>query len=234
LLPGQSRSLSGVAFRAFILGTVLGLSVGGTLYLAFKLDSTLWRAPFFIAVLALFHFLEFWITARYNTPTAKTTAFLLSNGREYQIAHSAALCEHLITHFFFPDFQNAVISIPYPWTVCAGLVAVALGQAVRSAAMAQAGTNFNHQVQSKKNKGHELVTSGVYAWLRHPSYFGFFWWGLGTQLVLGNVVCLAAYTVVLWRFFSHRIFHEEKFLVSFFGEDYVKFRARTSVGIPGI
>lgn len=83
-----------------------------------------------------------------------------------------------------------------------------IGQVIRSTAMAQAGTNFNHTVQMQKNYGHELVTDGMYAWLRHPSYFGFFWWGLGTQVVLGNVVCFMGYAVVLWGFFRSRITSE--------------------------
>jgi hypothetical protein len=60
-------------------------------------------------------------------------------------------------------------------------------------------------VQSKHQAGHVLVKSGLYGYLRHPSYFGFFWWGLGTQLVLGNAVCFVGYALVLWRFFSSRI-----------------------------
>lgn len=83
-----------------------------------------------------------------------------------------------------------------------------LGQTIRSVAMAQAGSNFNHTVQVTRREGHVLVTGGVYSVLRHPSYFGFFWWGLGTQLVLGNGVCFVAYAVVLWRFFSGRIWSE--------------------------
>lgn len=90
-----------------------------------------------------------------------------------------------------------------------GLVLIVIGQMTRTMAMAQAGTNFSHLVQSKRKEGHVLVTDGVYAWIRHPSYFGFWWWGLGTQLVLGNMMCLVGYTVVLWRFFKHRI--ESKF-----------------------
>ena len=82
------------------------------------------------------------------------------------------------------------------------------GQATRSLAMAQAGTNFNHTVQMQKKYGHELVTDGIYASLRHPSYFGFWWWGLGTQLVLGNVLCFVGYAVVLWQFFHSRIKRE--------------------------
>ena len=82
---------------------------------------------------------------------------------------------------------------------------VVVGQAVRTTAMVHAGANFSHLVQSKKKEGHVLVTGGVYRYLRHPSYFGFFCWGIGTQVVLGNVACLVGYAVVLWRFFRRRI-----------------------------
>ena len=71
--------------------------------------------------------------------------------------------------------------------------------------MVTATTNFHHHVQKKQRQGHELVTHGIYAWLRHPSYFGFFWWAVGTQLVLGNVFCFFIYVFVLWRFFFRRI-----------------------------
>jgi steroid 5-alpha reductase family enzyme len=63
-------------------------------------------------------------------------------------------------------------------------------------------------VQSRKNEGHELVTTGLYAFFRHPSYFGFFWWGIGTQILLGNSVCFVGYTGVLWYFFMKRITRE--------------------------
>lgn len=232
LLPGQPRSLSGIGFRAFALGQALGLSLAAAAYLAFVSHSAAWRAPFFVTTLSLFHFLEFWTTARFNTPSAKTRSFLFSNGKEYQIAHSTAMFEYLVTHFVFPGWHDKVNFVGL--TAALGIALIAVGQTVRSVAMAQAGTNFNHLVQSSKKSDHELVTDGIYAVLRHPSYFGFFWWGLGTQLMLGNVVCFFIYAAVLWRFFSHRIMHEEKFLVNFFGEEYRKYRARTTVAIPFI
>lgn len=40
---------------------------------------------------------------------------------------------------------------------------------------------------------------------RHPSYAGFFYWALGTQLLLGNPLSALVFAVVLWRFFSRRI-----------------------------
>lgn len=89
-----------------------------------------------------------------------------------------------------------------------GLAAMVVGQIVRTLAMATAGSNFNHVVQSRHREGHVLITGGIYSLLRHPSYFGFFWWGLGSQLVLQNVFCFVGYALVLYRFFNSRIKRE--------------------------
>lgn len=51
---------------------------------------------------------------------------------------------------------------------------------------------------------------------------------------MGNAVCTVGYAVVLWKFFSARIRGEERLLVGFFGEEYVRYRERSWVGIPFI
>ncbi|KAI9723370.1 MAG: hypothetical protein M1812_001254 [Candelaria pacifica] len=232
-LPGQPKSLSGISLRAYLLGNVTGISTLFSLYLLNR-GNGLWRAPFFLASLSIFHNLEFWTTAAYNTRFANVGAFLLSrNGSAYNAAHTGALTECIITNLFFPNRALLPPSLHNP-LIGFGLVMLIIGQATRSIAMAQAGTNFNHSIQMKKSKEHELVTSGIYAYLRHPSYFGFFWWGLGTQVVMGNVVGFIAYAGVLWMFFNRRIQKEEQLLVNFFGDEYVKYRQRTRVGIPFI
>jgi protein-S-isoprenylcysteine O-methyltransferase len=201
--PGGQRSLSGIAIRAFFLGNgaVLGLLL--SLALGYS-DSRFWRPFFFIGTLCIFHFLEFYTTAEYNTPSARVESFLLTNGSQYRMAHTIALVETTITSAvpFLSAWQARINPAPI---ITLGIIMIVVGQVVRSMAMAQAGTNFNHQVQSHKNDGHELVTSGLYAYFRHPSYFGFFWWGLGTQVALGNTVSLFGYAGVLWYFFNHRI-----------------------------
>lgn len=233
-LPGHPKSLSAIAALAFLLGGVLALSLALTLYALLTQTTPLWRVPLFFSILCVFHFLEFWTTARYNTRAAQVSSFLLSqNGSAYNIAHSAALLECLLTNLLFPH-RAWLPPAPRAALLCAGALLVVAGQAIRSAAMIAAGTNFNHVVQRTKDASHRLVTDGVYAYLRHPSYFGFFWWGLGTQLLLGNPLCFAAYTVVLWRFFAERIEREEKLLVAFFGNEYVVYRKSTHVGIPFI
>ena len=172
-------------------------------------ESRLWRPPFFLACLGLFHFLEFWTHAMFNLPNATISAFLLfDNGWPYMLAHTTALFETTITSIYFPQWQARFC--PYiaelPLVLWLGLALTVVGQVVRSMAIAKAGTNFNHQIQHKKKDTHELVTDGIYAILRHPSYFGFFWWAVGTQVVLGNVFCFWVYVFVLWRFFSRRIY----------------------------
>jgi protein-S-isoprenylcysteine O-methyltransferase len=204
-LPGQPKSLSCIAIRAFLLGLVLSASLISTICTVSFTQSPLWRIPCFIATLSIFHFLEFWTTARYNARSAQVSSFLLSqNGSAYNIAHTGAMIECLLTNVLFPNR-----SWPPPYLanvlVILGFVMVLVGQAIRSIAMVQAGTNFNHIVQHHKANEHQLVTSGAYGYLRHPSYFGFFWWGLGTQIMLGNVVCFLGYAAVLWKFFSRRI-----------------------------
>lgn len=59
---------------------------------------------------------------------------------------------------------------------------VLCGEGLRKAAMLTAGSNFNHIVQNEKAQSHVLVTSGVYAYFRHPSYVGWFYWSIGTQV----------------------------------------------------
>jgi len=74
----------------------------------------------------------------------------------------------------------------------------------------------------------------VYAWFRHPSYAGFFYWALGTQLVLQNPVSFVFFAVSLWRFFYYRTRAEERALIKFFGDEYEKYRQRVGVKIPFI
>ena len=66
--------------------------------------------------------------------------------------------------------------------------------------MATASTNFSHKIEERKREEHALVTHGIYAYLRHPAYFGFFWWSIGTQVLLGNPIAVLAYTGASWHF----------------------------------
>jgi protein-S-isoprenylcysteine O-methyltransferase len=244
-MVGGSKALSGISSRAFCLGVTFGVMTIMTIELAY-LQMSIWRATCFAATLSIFHYLEFYATARYNPSDAKLSSFLLSsNGSAYNIAHTSALIEFAVRKWLQSSQRPAWLgasfrlpaflpTVPPTFFLLLGFFLVAVGQGVRTAAMAEAGKSFNHIVQSRKKDDHVLVQSGIYRIMRHPSYFGFFWWGLGTQIFLGNQVCFLAYALILWRFFATRIAKEEKFLVKFFGQDYVRYRERTPVLIPFI
>lgn len=230
--PGQAKSLEGIAVRSFCLGVALALSAVAMTSMLLFTTSPLWRLPFFVAALSTFHFLEFWTTARYNTSVASIDSFLLTaNWPAYAIAHTAASLECLLTQLLFPNRAWAPFYSGHILLLL-GLVLVFVGQTARSLAMAQAGPSFNHTIQRKKKDDHELVTTGVYSFVRHPAYFGFFYWGIGTQLVLGNPICFVGYVVVLWRFFAARVRSEEGDLVRFFADDYADYRKKVGTGIP--
>jgi len=128
--------------------------------------------------------------------------------------------EWLVTFYFRPQWKT------WPYISALGIFLTVSGQVIRSTAMIHASSNFSHSVAYRKAADHRLVTDGIYAWFRHPSYAGFFYWGLGTQLALQNPLSFLVFLVALWRFFNSRIKAEERFLVKFFGDDYVLTEAR--------
>jgi len=84
--------------------------------------------------------------------------------------------------------------------------------------MFHAKSNFNHLVQYSKHPDHKLVTTGPYYWFRHPSYFGWFMWAVGTQAILSNFICFFLWFYASIQFFYDRVDVEEYYLLQFFGE----------------
>ena len=109
-----------------------------------------------------------------------------------------------------------------------------IGQYFRIAALFTGKSNFTHKIQMYKRKNHVLVKHGVYSICRHPSYFGFFIWSVGIEVMCVNPLCIIAFTYILFNFFKNRIQVEEKYLIKFFGMEYIKYRREVGVLIPFI
>jgi protein-S-isoprenylcysteine O-methyltransferase len=86
-----------------------------------------------------------------------------------------------------------------------------------------AGRNFNHQIQTRKDEKHKLVTDGVYQISRHPSYLGWYLWAVGTQIFMLSAISTVLFIGSSWLFFNNRIPMEEKYLLRFFGEEYKEY-----------
>lgn len=231
-----------VALTAMGLGIVGGVS--GLLVLQALVSATTsstpgyWQLPLYILSLSVFHFLEYYITARYNRPKVKASSFLLRNGTTYIIAHVLALSEAILEYYFFSGSRNSTIGYYLTrgttFTALLGFSILLAGQALRSLAMIHASTNFSHVIARTHADQHILVQTGVYSFSRHPSYSGFFFWALGTQVLLANPVSFVFFSIALWRFFSDRIQDEEVYLGVFFGKQYAEYKKTTPTRIPFI
>jgi len=199
----------------FASGAILGLFGGGVS-----------NFGFYLASLAVFHLLEYQYVHRFHPTECNYSSFILTHSKEAHFAIAAAILEYFLEYLIFPSLKSNWF-IMYP-----ALFVVILTQSIRTTAMWTAGKNFHHQVREKREEGHKLVTHGIYSYSRHPSYFGWFWWSIFTQILLCNPICIVLYMYMSWQFFDGRIREEEETLVRFFGDDYIQYKKKVPVGIP--
>jgi protein-S-isoprenylcysteine O-methyltransferase len=142
----------------------------------------------------------------------------------------AAIAEYWLEWFFFGALHR-----PTPFFFLGLLVTVA-GQLLRWVAFVHAGHSFTHLIEERKSQKHVLVTGGIYRFIRHPGYAGWFYWSVGTQIMLANPLCVIAFSLASWQFFRVRIAYEEELLETpeFFGDKYVQYKQVTPTFIPFI
>jgi len=184
----------------------------------------------YTCVLSFFHFSEYVATGISNPQNLSFDSFLVNHSGAYGLAMLVSWVEYFTQLYFLPDVKLYL----FPHLSYLGLGICLLGEFIRKLAMLHAGRNFNHMVQSSKSDEHQLVTSGIFAFCRHPSYVGWFIWSLGSQVMLINPICLIIYGVVSFAFFKERIYVEEYTLILFFGDQYREYQRKVGTGIPGI
>ena len=132
--------------------------------------------------------------------------------------------------------------IPLPWLYLqlwpAGLLSFWLGAAVTIAGLLFAvwsrgylGRNWSSSVTIKQ--GHELITTGPYAVVRHPIYTGILTGFLGMAIAISHVrgfIVVVLIFVVFWL----KLRMEEKWMRSQFGETYATYARQTAALVPYI
>ena len=112
-----------------------------------------------------------------------------------------------------------------------GVALYAVGGALRLWPVFVLGNRFSGLVAIQR--GHTLVTSGVYGAIRHPSYLGLLANALGWVLAFRSGLGVVLWALLLPPLLA-RMRAEEALLGAQFGEEYESYRARTSRMIPGI
>ena len=229
----RGNGLGRVALLSASLCLVLGIH--GILLLQYTLDhghsprSTLfWQWCAYMVLLCTFHLLEFFTTAIYNPTQVSADSFLVNHSLAYTAAFIGSLIEFWLRYWLLPTWNVARMIF-----LC-GLAVTVASQALRSMAMKAAGESFNHYIQTTKKENHVLVTDSIYRYMRHPSYVGFYYWSIGSQLLLGNILMALTSAVVCWNFFKRRIAYEEESLCRLFPQEYPPYVARSYTAIPFI
>lgn len=117
----------------------------------------------------------------------------------------------------------------FPYGVrVAGVALTAMGVAFAVWARLTLGSNWGMPMTVRENP--ELVTSGPYAFVRHPIYTGIIFAFLGTAMTVGP--WWAFVLVVGFCYFAVSARREERDMIERFPDAYPAYRARTKMLIP--
>jgi protein-S-isoprenylcysteine O-methyltransferase len=94
---------------------------------------------------------------------------MLDHSPAYKIAIVAGWLEFWLESYFLSSYKAQL------WIMIPGTLIAFAGLVIRMVGMCTCGANFNHIVAESRPTNHRLVTNGIYEYLRHPSYCGWFW-----------------------------------------------------------
>eukprot|EP01126_Amoeba_proteus_P029139 TRINITY_DN2872_c0_g1_i4.p1 TRINITY_DN2872_c0_g1~~TRINITY_DN2872_c0_g1_i4.p1 ORF type:complete len:400 (+),score=66.80 TRINITY_DN2872_c0_g1_i4:181-1380(+) len=211
----------------------------------------------YLCSISSIHLLEYLFMLTFHPKDCSSLSFLPFQSLDENLALLVPFGEYFCHKMLFPHSGPTFLNYSSPsWLVYLGRTRISLllskflqnkstpklyvpfaiatifFQGIRISAMWTAGFNYHHQLRDVTDVDQRLVTWGVYSWSRHPSYFGYFWWAISTQIMLANPLCLLFYLFFFGRTFYHKIKHEEETLVRDFGRLYLEYKNRVGVGIP--
>jgi len=139
----------------------------------------------------------------------------------------------LIAAFLAPGMvpQARIALAPQP-TFYVAIACIWLGIALRLWAISTLGRFFRMSVVMQTN--HQLIQSGPYRVLRHPSYTGALITMAGIGLAIGNWLAMLACVGCMLIAFAARIIVEESALAERFGAEFAEHKRRTWAVVPFI
>jgi protein-S-isoprenylcysteine O-methyltransferase Ste14 len=128
-------------------------------------------------------------------------------------------------------FTNFPIAPVYEFRYV-GILIISIGVILRISAIVSLGRMFTYNVAIRD--GHELVSSGLYRFVRHPSYTGMLITFAGYGLALNNWLGLAIAFIPVFAVMKKRIAIEEAVLLKQFGDAYVAYVKRSWRLVPWV
>ena len=127
-----------------------------------------------------------------------------------------------------PMFSFLNVASTNPVIDSLGVIMCAAGMVFLVWARQNLGRNWSQTVSIKK--GHELVTSGPYRYVRHPMYAGGIIACIGSAIVVGGAWILLL--VILGLIFLWRVGAEDRLMARQFPNEYPLYKKRTKALIP--
>jgi protein-S-isoprenylcysteine O-methyltransferase Ste14 len=111
-----------------------------------------------------------------------------------------------------------------------GFLLVILGLGIAAIGRYSLGANWANCYEYQVKRKQELVTTGIYHYIRHPLYIGIFLFYIGGELLVQS------YLVYIYMFAllgaNKQAKWEEKLLIEHFGDQYRRYMKRTKRFIP--
>ena len=115
---------------------------------------------------------------------------------------------------------------PRHWIL--GFALIVLGEAIRLAGVAAAGTVTRRRSRTVQR----LVTYGIFAWMRNPLYVGNFLIWMGFTVISGVLWFIPVAVVLFAIEYTLIVRYEEGVLESIFGQEYLAYKSRTPRWFP--
>lgn len=142
--------------------------------------------------------------------------------------------EGVLLFFFFSQFFGILSYFPMPPFAgfrILGFFLVLVGVAMCFLAKQQLGEAWVYASAYKKSTGN-LVTGGLYKFIRHPIYTGIVVSYVGMELLAGSWLWVSMLFFVVPFYFQAK--KEEKFLEKKFGQKYREYVGETKMFVPGL
>lgn len=199
-------------------------------------------SPQYILLFCWIVFIGYWFISSFSLKPTLETKWNLGKIRWYVFGVV------LIIIFIKQTFFNSVFhlsSCSFNWVSChleispypnvflqnIGVISTILGLCIALIARYTIGKNWSGSIDIKKD--HELITKGIYGYVRHPIYTGAFFMALGAALVFQQMFIWILLAVVV-VFFIIKYKQEEKFMTKYFPKEYPAYKKRVKAILPFI
>jgi protein-S-isoprenylcysteine O-methyltransferase Ste14 len=186
-----------------------------------ELISTLTIAIWF-ALIAL------WSTSE-CVQSAKTSSYLPEHTHSAWVPYVAGPFVYLI--FIVSVYEHIHANrTTLLWAILLGSLCMLVGATLRVISIRSLGMLFRSHVAIAQ--GHQLVTTGLYARMRHPSETGLLLICIGSSLMLSSIAGALLTALVMIPLCLFRVSLEDKLLFETFGSEFARYRQTTPAMLP--